>query len=66
MPHPRGSDTFQRIPQFPYSERRRQGRQPKQAVVELAVDYSVPDIREFVLRVERRQENRVLETVWSR
>jgi len=66
MPHPRGSDTFQRIHNYPYAERRRQGRQPKQAVVELAVDYAVPNVRDFVLRVERRHKDRVLETLWSR
>jgi hypothetical protein len=66
MPHPRGSDTFQRIRNYPYAERRKHGRQPKQAVVELAVDHSVPDVRDFVLRVEQRQKNRVLATIWSR
>lgn len=54
MPHPRGRDCFLPLCQYPYhtwSTKRRR----KDAVVELAVDYSVPDVAEMVLVVELRQ-----------
>lgn len=52
FPHPRGTATFQRIDQYPYSfwsSRRRAG----ERVVELCVEGGVPDIREHVLEVRR-------------
>lgn len=53
-PHPRDDKTFQRISDYPYSywrSRRVRG----ERVVELAVDYSVPDINQFVTRVVQMQ-----------
>lgn len=50
MPHKRDEFTFSRIPDYPYNfwrSRRKRG----ERVVELAVDYSVPDIAEHVQRV---------------
>lgn len=44
--HRRGPRTFQRIGDFPVERRR---------VVELAVDYSVPDLADFTLTVKRRR-----------
>ena len=41
-PHPRDENTFQRIPDYPYIHWRKR-RPPGERVVELAVDYSVPD-----------------------
>jgi hypothetical protein len=61
-PHPRDEQTFQRIPDYPYSYwrgRRRRG----ERVVELAVDYSVPDVTEFVTRVVRMQGSQELGTL---
>ena len=52
FPHPRGEKTFQRIADYPYAEwkgKRRRG----ERVVELAVDYAVPDVTKFVTRVVR-------------
>lgn len=52
FPHPRGAKTFQRIPDYPYARwktKRKQG----ERVVEIAVDYAVPDIARFVTRVVR-------------
>lgn len=51
----RGRDTFRRIADYTRSD-----------VVELAVDYSVPDILAHTLRVESRQSDKVLETIWER
>jgi hypothetical protein len=52
IPHPRGQATFQRIATYPYVDwktKRKRG----ERVVELAVDYSVPDVAKFVSRVSR-------------
>ena len=50
MPHPRDETIFARISDYPYAHwRKRRARQER--VVELAVDRSVPDIREHVRRV---------------
>jgi hypothetical protein len=54
FPHPRDAQTFRRIPDYPYAERRRK-KKAGERVVELAVDYGVPDIQKFVVRaVEMR------------
>jgi hypothetical protein len=58
-PHPRDETTFRRIPEYPYAERRR--RKPRgERVVELAVDYSVPDIAKFVTGAMRMQGDQIL------
>lgn len=62
-PHPRDEKTFQRISDYPYSywrSRRVRG----ERVVELAIDYSVPDIAQFVNRVVQMQANRELATLF--
>ncbi|MDQ2880381.1 MAG: hypothetical protein M3Y48_03745 [Actinomycetota bacterium] len=61
----RGPDTFLRIEDYPYQERRRQ-RSTKDAVVELAVLDGVPDIVDHVLRVERRRGVDVLAVLHNR
>jgi hypothetical protein len=61
-PHPRDEHTFERIPDYPYSHwrmRRRRG----ERVVQLALDYSVPDVAAFVTRVSRMQSARELATL---
>jgi hypothetical protein len=50
-PQPRGLDLFRSFDEFPFDVRMKYG---KRAIAELSVDYSVPDLRDFVLRVERR------------
>jgi hypothetical protein len=55
MPHPRGRDCFLPVPEYPYEAWSRK-RHKKDAVVELAVDYSVPDIADMVIEVEARQQ----------
>lgn len=49
----RGSDVFVDIDEYPYDRWRRQRGLRGDAVVELTVDYAVPDAAELVLRVER-------------
>jgi hypothetical protein len=60
-PHARDENTFRRIPEYPYAEFRRRKRGER--VVELAVDYSVPDIAGLVTRVFRMQGGQELGTL---
>jgi len=59
FPHPRSVDVFCRIPDYPYAfwrDRRRRG----ERVVEVAVDYAVPDVSSFVQRViVKKRDQRV-------
>ena len=50
-PQPRGLNLFRSFAEFPYEARRKYG---ERAIAELSVEYSVPDLRDFVIRVERR------------
>ena len=50
MPHQRDETTFSRIIDYPYYHWR-QRRQRGERVVELAVDYAVPDLSQYVVRV---------------
>lgn len=59
-PRPRGADTFLPLPEYPFDDRKKKAGLAR-AVAELAVDYSVPDVLEHVIRVERRKGSRVLE-----
>lgn len=52
-PAPRGPDTFRRIPEHPDDK----------PIVELAVDYAVPDAAEHVLRITRRRSGEEPEVV---
>lgn len=61
----RGSDTFQSIEDYDY-EAFRKKRGPRDAIVELAVLDGVADIREHVIRVDRRQKDDVLTTLYKR
>jgi hypothetical protein len=61
-PHPRDGNTFRRIPDYPYFRWRR-SRPRGERVVELAVDYSVPDIARFVIRVIRMKGGHQLDTL---
>ena len=54
-PAPRGPDTFKRIPDHPESK----------PVVELTVDYAVPDIADFTLSVSRWFGDRKLEEIYA-
>jgi hypothetical protein len=56
----RGSDTFTTIEDYPYAERRRKRTVPE-TVTELAVIEGVHDVRDHVIRVERRRGREVLE-----
>ena len=61
----RGSFTFQRIDEFDFEHWRRL-RSRRLAVVELAVDYAVPDLLDVLLEAELRQPNGDRVVIWSR
>lgn len=63
MPHPRGPDTFLRIRDYPYSRWRRK-RKRGERVVELAVDYGIPNIERHVVRVREMQGDRIIRTIY--
>jgi hypothetical protein len=58
-PQPRGPQTFRSLREYPFAERRALRGIPN-AVAEITVKYSVPDLREFVSCVELRKGSRVL------
>jgi hypothetical protein len=64
-PLPRGATTFLPIEGFPFEERRAT-RAIQNTVVELLVRYSVPNIGQFILKVEERRGADVLKTLWER
>jgi hypothetical protein len=59
----RSPASFYRIDDYPF-EHWRESRGRKNAIAELAVDYSVPNIAEPALLVEHRQRDQVLEMIW--
>lgn len=65
-PVPRGLGTFRTIEDFPYGEWRMKGRARKNVVVELAVDYSVPDLADHALSAEHVEGGRTTDTLWTR
>lgn len=62
FPHPRGRKTFLPVSDYPFEERRRAG---KDGVVELTVEYSVPDIADLVRRVERVRTGQSAVVIWE-
>ena len=63
MPQPRGTQTFRRICEYPFSDWSRKRRSCIKAVAELAVDYSVPNIRDYVESVTVRNSTGVIRTL---
>lgn len=59
MPHRRDTEIFRRIPDYPV----RPSGKPIKPVVELVVDYSVPNIAEYVVEVRRMRGSEVLEVI---
>ena len=53
---PRGKGLFKRIPDYPSKKKGK----PVKDIVEVVVDYSVPDIRDFVVKVQRMRGDEVI------
>jgi hypothetical protein len=64
FPHPRGNSTFQRISDYPYAQWKRK-RKRGERVVELAVDYAIPDVTKYVKRVIRMNSAKELGLVFE-
>jgi len=64
-PQPRGVGTFLPLSEYPFEERKAK-RGPMNAVAELCVDYSVPDIRELVTRVVHMEGPRERDVIYER
>lgn len=62
FPTRRGLDTFKRIGDYPATKTGR----PVKEVVELVVDYSVPDIAQHVVQVRRMKEPQIIKTLYMR
>lgn len=56
IPHRRGTDVFRRIEDYPVKS----SGKPVKAVVELVVDYAVPNIGDYVVEVRRMKGSEVL------
>lgn len=63
---PRGSDTFKRVQDYPYAERRKRYRSSKQAIVEFTVDYAISHIQKFILKVECRKQDNVIGCLYTK
>jgi hypothetical protein len=63
-PRPRGFATFRIITDYPFDERKKL-RGKANAVAELAVEYGVPDIYKFVLSVEHRRRDKLVERIYE-
>lgn len=65
VPHPRGRGSFVPLRDFDYeASRRKRGR--SKAIAEVAVLYGVPDVGEFVLKVEHRGGGQPTELLFER
>jgi hypothetical protein len=61
----RGSDSFQQIDTFPFDERRRGRKALVDNVVAVSVLDGLPDVADFVIRVERRLGMTVVELLYE-
>jgi hypothetical protein len=70
MAFPRGLESFLSPRDYPFEENRRKKGGRRKAIVELTVEYSVPDIVDFTIRATHREfENgasRIVEVVHER
>jgi len=66
FPATRGKDTFQRLSDYPYRSWKAKKRKHGERVVELAVDYAIPDIGRFVKRVVRMKGLVELDVVFEK
>lgn len=64
-PRPRGSRTFQSPRDYPYAERHKL-RGEQDAIAELAVDYAVRDIEDFVVRADHMKGDKVIRKLYER
>ena len=61
----RGLFMFQPLATYP-SALRKEGRDKKDSIAEVIVDYAIPHVLHVVFKVERRKQTAILETLYSR
>jgi hypothetical protein len=66
MPHPRGSDTFRRIADYPFDEWKKKRASAAKAIAELAVDHGVPNLGDYVENVTVRSVKGIEQTLFTR
>jgi hypothetical protein len=64
-PQPRGAQTFQLIRDYPFEERRKK-RGVANAIAEMCVDYRVPNLADFVIRVIRMKGPTETNTIFEK
>jgi hypothetical protein len=64
VPQPRGRNTFLPLQQYPFEARRRL-RGIKDAIAEITVEHSVPDIAELAVEVVHMEGQRVIEVLYQ-
>lgn len=62
----RGKRTFQAIEDYPYDEWRRRPGRKDDALVEVTVPYAVPQVKDYLIRVERWHAGQPIETLFQR
>lgn len=60
----RGKHTFKRIKDYPFEEYKKT--RGNDAIVELAVDYKIPDIKKYVIQVETWENGNKIKTIWKK
>ncbi|MGV0035554.1 MAG: DUF7002 family protein [Candidatus Azotimanducaceae bacterium WSBS_2022_MAG_OTU7] len=63
--HPRTSDLFKTIQDYPFDEMKKKKGGDKKAVVEVCVEGGVPDISRFVTSVDRMQADKILDNLYA-
>lgn len=64
VPQPRGKNTFLPLNEYPF-ETRKKLRGIKNAIAELTIEYSVPDIDKMVIQVQHKKGNDLIETIFQ-
>lgn len=62
FPHERGTQTFQKMSEYDYAARKGK----HDPIVELAVEYSVPDVQDLVIEVKEVGAGHDEKTIWKR
>ena len=60
----RGRQSFEQIKKYPFNEYKKT--RGKNAIVELAVDYGIPDIKNYVLQVDVWSKGEKIKNIWKK
>ena len=63
-PYKRGRQSFEQIKKYPFNEYKKT--RGKNAIVELAVDYGIPDIKNYVLQVDVWSKGEKIKNIWKK